>query len=82
MLPILGVYTICTEMYWSGAAIGLGVIIIVYPPLQNRILAVRLRGRIGCFVGAAGTASAGVAGRRRASATTNPPTATATSGFG
>ena len=71
MLPTFGGCLICTEMYGSGAAIGMGVI----PPLPKRIPAVRLRGRLGCFVGVAGTSSGGIAGRRTATAA-HPPTAT------
>ena len=64
-------------MYGSGAAIGTAVI----PPLPKRIPAVRLRGRLGCFVGAAGTPTAGIAGRRTAP-TPHPPTAATPTGFG
>ena len=60
-------------MYGSGAAIGMAVIL----PLPKRIPAVLPRGRIGCSVGAAGSTTAGIAGRRTVP-TTNPPTALAT----
>ena len=72
-----GVCTTCMVMYGNFAAIGM----VVIQEFPKTIPQDRLRGRIGCFEGVAGTTAAGIAGRRAATAS-NPPSAATSLVFG
>jgi hypothetical protein len=71
-LPMHGAYTICTEMFGSGAAIGMAIILHRHKPTLKE----HYPGRPVCFVVVVGTVLRSGAGRRSATNALRTPTTT------